>query len=355
MNFSKIIIALLFTVISCKKENPSKNNLADVDHYFQYITKIDWVENQDSISIKSGNEIIHFAKNDLPLKTAMVIPTSVISYLDELQLTDKISGISQPDYIFNPKIQSLLRENKLEEIATYNEIFVEKIWVNQPDIFITTSSPTLAKFHKLLKNQGITVLYIDEYLEENPLARAEYVKLFGRLFGKEKEAQELFNDIEKNYKEIQMKVQGNQIQKPTILANHMYGDIWYMPGGESYQAQLFKDAGGDYLWADNPSKSSLNLSFETVFEKAHEADVWLNAGDFPTLDAFIASYQNYTWFASVKNKKVYNWYKRTTLKGANDYFETGTVRPDWVLKDLAAILHPELFPKHELYFYKKLE
>ena len=73
------------------------------------------------------------------------------------------------------------------------------------------------------------------------------------------------------------------------------------------------------------------------------------------LKSLTGSYKNYEWFAAVKNKKVYNWNKRSNEKGANDYFETGTVRPDMVLNDLAAIFYPELFPEYELFFYKKLD
>ena len=162
-------------------------------------------------------------------------------------------------------------------------------------------------------------------------------------------------EIEKNYLEIQNKVKNSSKNPPKILTNHMYGDVWYMPAGESFQSILFEDAGGQYLWASSAGKGALNLSFETVFEKANDADVWMNAGDFPSKAALLASYPNYNWFKSYQNGAIYNWNKRKSATGANDYFETGTARPDWVLKDLAAIFHPELFPGHELVFYEKLE
>ena len=353
MKISLILSAFLFVFISCKQDVAKSNSPAQSE--FKFISKIDLNENPDGFELISGGKSISFKEKELPLKSAMVIPTSAIAYLDELNLTDKITGISQPDFIFNPKIQSKIQNKQIEIIGTFDEIFVEKILVKKPDIFISTLSPTLAKFHDLIQKEGIKILYIDEYEELNPLAKAEYVKIFGKLFGKEKEANELFEEIEKNYNEIKSKVQQNQAKNPTVFANQIYGDTWYMPGGKSFQAKLFEDAGANYLWASDDSFGTLNLSFESVFEKANNADIWMNAGDFPDKKYLLTSYKNYDWFAAFKSGNIYNWNKRKSAKGANDYFETGTARPDWVLKDLAAIFHPELFPEHELRFYKRLE
>jgi len=344
----------LILIFSC---NPKETNsdILKPQSESKYITKVNWKETTDSLMIEAGGEKLIFERKELPLSSAMVIPTSAIAYMDELNLTDKITGISQPDFIYNSKIQQQIQNKKIQVIGTFDEIFVEKVLVSKPDIFISTSSPSLAKFHDLLKRQGIKILFIDEYEELNPLAKAEYIKIFGKLFGKEKEADGLFAEIENNYKEIQSLIRRSTKENPTVFANQIYGDVWYMPGGKSFQSILFKDAGGNYLWASDTSTGSLNLSFESVFEKAINADVWINAGDYPTKSSLQASYPNYEWFSAFRNGNVYNWNKRITKKGANDYFETGTVRPDWVLKDLASIFHPELFSEHELYFYKKLE
>lgn len=353
MKFYIFSLFLVLSFVSCKHEINSKS-VDEKDNTLAFAEKIELKNHSDSIEIISGGNAAYFSKKDLPLKTAMVVPTSAIAYLAELGLTEKIKGISQPDFIYNPKIHELLEQNKIQVIGSFDEIFLEKILTNKPDIFISTSSPTLAKFHEQLEKENIKVIYIDEYEELNPLARAEYVKIFGILFGKEKEANDLFNQIEKNYNDLKSKMTQNQSKNPTVFANQIYGDIWYMPGGKSFQAKLFEDAGAEYLWSPDTSSGSLNLSFESVFEKANDADIWINAGDFPDKAALLASYKNYEWFSAFKNGNIYNWNNKITPKGANDYFETGTVRPDLVLKDLAAIFHPELFPNHELRFYKRL-
>lgn len=354
MKYIHLLLSILIFSIGCKNE-PKIDPKTENRNLLKYSKQLKMTESADSVFIISGNEKLSFSKNELPLKTAMVVPTSVLSYLDELGLIDVVKGISQPDFVFNPKIIELHKQNKLEVIGSFDEIFVEKILVSKPDIFVTSSGPTLAKYHQQIKNAGIRLLYIDEYDEAEPLARAEYAKVFGKLFGKEKEADELFDGIEKNYNEIISKIEDSNQNKPTVFANQIYGDVWYMPGGRSFQARLFKDAGGDYLWQDDDSDGSLKLTFESVFEKAANADLWLNAGDLPNLKSLTGSYKNYEWFAAVKNKKVYNWNKRSNEKGANDYFETGTVRPDMVLNDLAAVFYPELFPEYKLFFYKRLD
>lgn len=353
MKISYIFSIFFLVLISCKQD--LKESKLQTENELKFITKIELKKNQGKIEVISGGKTVVFKENELPLKTAMVIPTSAIAYLDQLNLTEKITGISQPDFIFNPKIHELINQNKINVIGSFDEIFIEKILMNKPDIFISTSSPTLAKFHEQLEKENIKVIFIDEYEELNPLARAEYVKIFGMLFGKENEASDLFNQIEKNYTEITTLVEKNQSKNPTVFANQIYGDIWYMPGGKSFQAKLIEDAGGNYLWKSDDGTGTLNLSFESVFEKANEADIWINAGDFADKSTLLASYKNYEWFSAFKNGKVYNWNNKITPKGANDYFETGTARPDLVLKDLAAIFHPELFPNYELRFYKKLE
>lgn len=343
-----------FLLFACK-ESPNEISREIPTSKFTYLDQVNWMETRDSLVITSNGGEIRFAQKELPLQSAMVIPTSVIAYMNELDLLDKISGVSQPDFIFNPKIHPLLKLGTVSEIGTFNELWIEKILTRKPDILISTSSPNLAKFHSQLEKEGIKILFVDEYEESIPLARAEYIKVIGKLFGKEKEANQIFEEVEKNYKEIQTKVQNQSGSKPTVLSNQMYGDIWYLAGGKSYQANLIKDAGGNYLWKNDESSASLQLSFESVFEKAKSADVWVNAGDFASKNALSASFQNYEWFAAFQSGKVYNWNKRMSATGANDFFETGVVRPDWVLKDLAAIFHPELFPGHELVFYKKLE
>lgn len=354
MKYLKILLFIIICFGGCKNTTdylPDKKER----NLLKYAEKIKLFETADSIYIHSQNGELVLSKADLPLKTVMIVPTSVLAFMSELDLLDKISGVSEIDFIYNQEINNKLNNNSIKEIGTISEIFVEKVIMDNPDLLITLSNPLQAKVHEIIENHGIKLLYIDEYEETNPLAKAEYIKIIGFLFGKKKEAEELFNEIEVNYKNIQKEIKEFNQVAPTVFANQIYGDIWYMPGGKSFQSRLFIDAGANYLWSDNDVETTLNLSFESVYEKAFNADIWINVGDFSNKDALVANYPNYKWFDAFKTGNIYNWSARMTSKGGNDYFEKGVVRPDWVLKDLASIFYPDLFPEHELFFYKKLE
>ena len=134
----------------------------------------------------------------------------------------------------------------------------------------------------------------------------------------------------------------------------MYGNIWYMPGGKSFAARYFKDAGADYLWKNNDSQGAINLSFEEVLSRAKQVDFWINASDFPDLNALSISNKHYRLFGPFKENNIYVYTNRK--KGvANDYFESGSLRSDLVLKDLIKIINPSILPNHKLYYYKPLQ
>jgi iron complex transport system substrate-binding protein len=128
-----------------------------------------------------------------------------------------------------------------------------------------------------------------------------------------------------------------------------------MPGGNSYAAKLLADAGAAYLWADDTSTGSMQLSFEEVLDRARDADIWVNPGSWKSLGEGLAQDERFAQFAAFQNGKVFNNNKRLNANGGNDYWETGVTNPDLVLADLIAIFHPELLPDHELFFYRRLE
>lgn len=348
-----LFVFLCLTFLNCKPDTSNLNKNSQND-FFEFAQNIQVQEENEFLEITSSEHSIQLDKSKLPLKKVMIIPTSVIAYLSLLDEENLIKGVSQPDFIYNENIRKSIQNKQIDVIGSFDEIFVEKIIVNKPDLLISTSSPTLAKFHAQLENEGIQILYIDEFLENHPLGKAEYIKLFGLLTGKKEQANQIFSEIKSNYNQAKESVSKIEY-KPKVLVNQMYGDVWYVPGGDSFQANFIKDAGGQYLWSDLSGTQTYSLDFEAIYAKAKDADVWINAGDFPNYEALMASYTHYKMLKPAQRKMIYNWYQKTTSTGANDYFEMGTARPDWVLEDLIKILHPELNPNGELNFYKKLD
>jgi iron complex transport system substrate-binding protein len=143
--------------------------------------------------------------------------------------------------------------------------------------------------------------------------------------------------------------------KPTVLSGIVYGDAWFMPAGKNYAARLFNDAGMDYLWKDTESNGFLELSFESVYTKAKDADLWIGVGSFNSLQEIQVTESRYTLFKPFKQKQVYTYNARKGAKGGSEFLELGYLRPDLILKDLVKIAHPELLPDYNLFFHKKLE
>jgi iron complex transport system substrate-binding protein len=193
-----------------------------------------------------------------------------------------------------------------------------------------------------------------EYLEKHPLGRAEWIKFVALFFKKEVLADSVFQVIEKEYLQTQaLALQAST--SPTIMSGIVYGDAWFLPGGQNYAARLLKDAGCNYLWSDDNSNGYLQLSFESVYTKAINADLWIGVGNYPSRQALRDADQRYSKFKPFIDNKVFSYDAKKGAKGGNEFLELGYLRPDIILKDLVKIAHPELVPDYNLYFHKKLD
>ena len=135
----------------------------------------------------------------------------------------------------------------------------------------------------------------------------------------------------------------------------MHKDVWYLPNGSSPEAQLLKDANVNYLWKDTSGNGSLALSFEAVFEKAKDADLWLSPSYYSSLEQLESANTLYTNFKAFKNKAIYSFTNTTGKTGGVLYYELGTARPDLILKDLIKVSHPKLLEDYTPFFFKPLE
>ena len=144
-----------------------------------------------------------------------------------------------------------------------------------------------------------------EYLEKYPLGRAEWIKFVALFFEKEKEADSVFAVIEKDYLAT-MQLAVAAVQKPTVLSGIVYGDAWFMPAGKNYAAHLLNDAGLDYMWKETDSNGFLELSFESVYAKAKDADLWIGVGSFSSLGEIKATEPRYGLFKPFSQKQVYS-------------------------------------------------
>lgn len=288
-----------------------------------------------------------------PIERIVCTSTTHIPLLDYLNISEKLVGFPTTDYISSEKTRKLVDEGKVEELGAEKGMNIEKLAVLKPEAVMSyTMTADLGQLKKV-QELGIPVILNAEYLEEHPLGRAEWIKFMALFFDKEKEAEAVFTMIEKNYLETK-ELAASVTKKPTVLSGIIYGDAWFMPGGQNYAAKLISDAGATYLWGSDSTKGFLQISFESVFEKAHAADLWIGVASFETLEEIKNADERYTKFNPYQVKQVYSYNARKGAKGGSEFLELGYLRPDIILKDLVKIAHPELLPDYQLYFHRRL-
>jgi iron complex transport system substrate-binding protein len=289
-----------------------------------------------------------------PVKNIVCTSTTHIPFLDYLNETDALVGFPTTDYVSSEKMRARIDGGKVLDLGVDKGMNMERLVMLKPDMVMGyTMSSDYGQFKKV-EELGIPVVLNAEYLEKHPLGRSEWIKFMALFFNKEKQADSIFRVIEKNYLEIQ-KITTSLTHRPTVMSGVVYGDAWFLPGGQNYASKILNDAGCDYIWKDDPSHGFLELSFESVYEKARDADYWIGVATFKTLEEISDSDHRYTRFKPFIQKQVYTYDARKGAKGGSEFLELGYLRPDIILKDLVKISHPELLPDHSLYFHKKLK
>ena len=291
----------------------------------------------------------------VPIKSIVVTSTTHIPMVELLQEETAIVGFPYAQYISSEKTSALVASGKIKEIGKEGSLNTEILLDLQPELVVGYSVSSVDKSLTMIQKAGIPVVYNGDWLEATPLGRAEWIKFFGLLFDKEKQADSIFNAIETNYLKAK-KIALKATIKPTILSGAiMSKDIWNLPAGESFVAQFLKDANLDYLWGNTPGKGSLSLSFESVFEKGKNADFWIAPGYFSSKEQLLKSNQIYAEFEAFKNDRIYTPSTKKGKTGGVIYYELAPTRPDLVLKDIIKITHPNLLPNYALTFFEKME
>jgi iron complex transport system substrate-binding protein len=285
----------------------------------------------------------------------VVLSTVFAGFINELNAQECIVGVDNINYYYDSVLHEQFGKNLITEVGDEGQINEPKLLACKPDYVISSGFNTLNKaFKERLKQQNIQLIICDNYKEQDPLARAEWIKLFGVLLNKQLQADSLFKIVSNNYLQIQAKVksQNNQVE---VMTDAMFSGVWNVPGGDSYSAKLIKDAGGNYVFSHLKPYFSYPLNLETVIKKAQNADIWIHVNVFNSLAEIQKSDSRYAFFKPFKTKQVYNYSKRIKQEGGNDYWEKGVVRPDYILSDLAQIFSNFKFSKDNLYFYTKLD
>ncbi|UMB54570.1 ABC transporter substrate-binding protein [Lutibacter sp. A64] len=368
-----LILILIFSVLfSCKdanapKENTkkiSKNTLKyakgfEIQHFKNYsklIIKAPYKDSKETFEFILSDTVLKNTSNTIktPINSIVVTSTTHIPMLELLEVENKLIGYPNTNYVSSKKTRKLIDSGAIKELGNEERINTELLMSLNPDIVVGFSINSNSKMFANIEKLGIPVLLNGDWLEATPLGRAEWIKFFGALFNKEKEADSIFNTIEANYLEAK-KLALKSTKKPTILSGGLFKDIWNLPAGDSFEATFLRDANTNYLWADSKGSASLSLNIENVFEKGKNAEIWISPSFYNSFNHLEEANDIYTQFNAFKTKEIYSYINN---RGATDgviYFELAPARPDLVLKDLIKITHPELMLDYEFTFYEKLE
>lgn len=289
---------------------------------------------------------------ETPIKSIIPFSVSYLNMIDTLGFINSIIGVENKKYIYNKKVLNRIEQEKIKQIGGINQLNLEYILSNKPDILITIGNKGgVPKQLEKLKKANITYINNYDWQETHPLGKAEWIKFFGVLYNKEDLADEIFEKIEQNY--LKLKKQIQETNKVNVLFSSIYNGTWYIPGGNSYNSKLVKDAGGTYPWSNNNSTGSLPLSIETIVAKQIKLDIWINP-NYSSIKDMITDDERYLTFLDSVKKRVYVQNKRITTYGGNDYWESGSLRPDIVLKDYIEMFKLDDCNEDSLFFFNKL-
>lgn len=377
MKFLFRILLVTVFLMSCKQKNESKNLNETLEESVQikyakgfeiqrFNNSIKLIVKSPYLNAKEQFEYIISTDGDsnklypkgtiinAPISKVVVTSTTHIPMLELLGVENSLVGFPHTKYISSPKTRKLINNNQVKEIGVKAALNTEILLELKPDVVIGFSMSKTNKSLNLIEKSGIPVILNGDWLEETPLGRAEWIKFFGVLYNKEKEADSIFKVIENNYNQAKA-IASKATTSPSILSGAiMSKDIWNLPAGESFVAQFLKDANTNYLWKNSKGKGSLSISFESIIEKGQQADIWIAPGYFRNKEQMLSNNKNYKTFTAFKNNKLFTFANNVGETGGVIYFELGPTRPDLVLKDIIKITHPELLKDYTPTFFSKM-
>lgn len=372
-----ILFTILFSFIGCKKTEKSEviqgitteNNiqysksLAINKHQGYTIVTVSnpWPNATKDFTyiLKEKNGVIpdsllKYTQINVPLKSIVVTSTTNVPFLEMLGVEKKLVAFPHTDYISSEKTRALINAGSIKDIGQNEKLNIEQLIDLSPDLIVTfgidNNNPTIENLQK----SGLKVLIQADWMEQSPLGKAEWIKLYGALFGKEKDANQLFEKIVKDYNDA-VQLVANQKPISTVLYGSMYQDQWYVARGSSWVSLFMKDAKANYLWSDLEGTGSLGLSFENILDKAKTANFWIATGSFKSLAEMKNANPHYSQFDAFKNGNIYTFEGKMGATGGTIFYELSPSRPDLVLKDYIKIFHPEVLPNYTFAFATKLK
>lgn len=283
----------------------------------------------------------------VPVESAVVYSSVHAEGLHEMLADNTIKGVTGAEYFTQPDMRKRIESGDVQALGSAEAPDLERMLTLMPDVVMLNVYQGAEMGG--VERSGLPVIKLVDNMEVSPLGKAEWIKLYGALTARLDRADSIFNAVRSEYKSLVGKASESQ-RKPKVMTENMYQGIWYVSGGKSYQARMIADAGGDYLWKDDTQNGSLNLTFEEVLERAHDADIWLMRlfGQDVSKRGLYAENERYAMFKPYKDGNIF--YCNTAV---TDIFALSAFHPETLLREYVGIFHPELKIKPR--FFKRIE
>ena len=332
-------------------------SIAHSEHYTTVIAYSPW---QDGAILQTyylvRSDSVQTPRDGLTLRVPIHRLTTTscthLGFLKALGQLNTVYGICSPELVYNREVFSPADGHEVRNVGDAMTPDVERIIRTAPDaVMVSTYAQGDAATEKL-RSLALPIIYNNEWTESDPLARAEWIRFVGAFFDCLPQADSIFAEVEQAYNNLKALTADFDTRR-TIMSGNNFRGTWYMPAGSTYMGVLFRDAGADYFYTSDTSHFSIPLGIETVIHNFANADVWVGC-PASSLKELEQMDDKHTWFKSFQTGEVYNFAKRTTPSGGNDFWETGVVHPDYILSDLIHILYPNLCSDTTLFFSEHL-
>jgi iron complex transport system substrate-binding protein len=364
---SLLFISLAFIFSGCNhstiKNTIGKRHFHPTSHSKQF----GLIESDDAIQIIQINKLdtnwgYTFYKDQKKPKI-VVLSTVFAGFIELLGAQSQIVGLDKISFYSDSVLLQQCKQGSTQEIGEEAQIQLEKTLALKPDILICNSENfNTTAIGRRLERSGTKIICCNNFKEAHPLARAEWIKLFGAITGKLAMADSLFAVVKNNYnatlefaKQQSAILKSEGKEKPTVLAEAMFGDTWFVPGGKSYTAQLIEDAGGIYCFSDLQPLFTYPKSLEDVLQVAKDADIWIHIGQIKERLEILQEDERYGLFKAFQNKQLFNNNKQENSTGGNAFWEKGVGRPDLILLDLYTIFKSPTSNTGSYNYYTKIQ
>ena len=281
-----------------------------------------------------GAAVLH-----VPLRRAVVLSSAQIGYMLRLGAGDRIAGVGDGRFVVDSALYAKTAAGEVAEVGNGHGLVLEKVVGLKPEIVMTFATGGGYDDYERLQALGIPMMLTSEWQEDSPLAKFEWIRLFGMLFGKQALADSIFKQTNEDYLS-HLAPRTSSLAPPRVLVGMAYGGVWYAPGGRSYTAQLIRDAGGRYLWEADTTRE-MRLSLEEVFALADSADVWINPGAFSSPKEVLEAEPRVKDIRAFRDGRVYQNDGVKGEGGGNDFYESAVAWPVQLLRNVTQSINPD--------------